>query len=65
VPAGLDAGHVVLAAALAIVIANQLRTRHRRRFGLTITVERSTLDEADSGRKRKDTDDATEPDPDQ
>lgn len=55
-PAGIDVGHVVLAAALVIAVVDRLRTRHRRRFGLTITVERHTLDEADTDRKRKDTD---------
>jgi hypothetical protein len=49
----LDWLHVVLAALLIVVILVKLRTSHRRRFGLTFTIERTTLDTAETEQKRE------------
>jgi hypothetical protein len=49
----LDWLHVLLAALLIVVILVKLRTSHRRRFGLTLTIERSTLDTAETEQKRE------------
>jgi hypothetical protein len=49
----LDWLHVVLAALLIVVILVKLRTSHRRKFGLTFTIERTTLDTAETEQKRE------------
>jgi hypothetical protein len=57
-PAGLDWGHVVLAALLVVVVLARLRTRHRRRFDLTVVVRRDAADSAESNVKGPLTDDS-------
>jgi hypothetical protein len=49
----LDWLHVILAALLIVVILVKLRTSHRRKFGLTFTIERTTLDTAETEQKRE------------
>jgi hypothetical protein len=57
----VDAGHVILGAALIIVLTSHLRRRHRGQFGLTIVVKRDTTDESTSDRHGPDDgDDVTE-----
>lgn len=54
----VDVGHVILGAALVIVITSRLRRQHRSRFGLTFTIRRHTDDDESVVRDRQaDTDD--------
>lgn len=47
----MDIGHVILGALVIVIAVAKLRTRHARKFGLTIVIEREGEDEAESSRE--------------
>lgn len=48
----MDLGHVVLIGLIVAVVVFKLRTTHRRNFHITLIIQRSTQDEAESTRDR-------------